>query len=60
MQLITAQRFKRGYYNMYTIFKDENNKVLEINRSSVQQLKYGCKNGIVKGKPCKLVWETIQ
>lgn len=60
MQLITAQRFKRGYYNMYTIFKDQNNKVLEINRSSVQQLKYGCKNAIVKGTPCKLVWEIIE
>ena len=59
MKQLTAQRFKKTYQNMYTIYKDENNKVVDINRNHLRQLKFGSKVGIVKGVQVSLIWEYI-
>jgi hypothetical protein len=59
MKQLTAQRFRKTYQNMYTIFKDENNKVVDINRNHLKQLKFGTRVGIVKGVKVSLVWEEI-
>jgi len=59
MKQLTAQRFRKTYQNMYTIYKDENNKVVDINRNHLRQLKFGSKVGIVKGVQVSLIWEYI-
>jgi hypothetical protein len=51
MKQLTAQRFRKTYQNMYTIFKDENN---------LRQLKFGSKVGVVKGVEVSLIWEYIE
>lgn len=59
MKVLTAQRFRKTYQNMYTIYKDENNRVVDINRNHLKQLKFGSKVGIVKGVEVSLIWEEI-
>jgi len=44
---------------MYTIFKDQNGKVVDINSNHLKQLKFGSKVGIVKGMEVSLIWEEI-
>lgn len=59
MKIILAQRFRKTYNNLYTIYKDENNKVIEINSNPLRQLKFGDKVGVIKGETVKLTWEYI-
>ena len=60
MKQLTAQRFRKTYQNMYTIYKDENNKVVDINSNHLKQLKFGSKVGVVKGMEVSLIWEYIE
>ena len=59
MKTLTAQRFRKTYQNMYTIYRDENNKVVAINFNHLKQLKFGSKIGVVKGMEVSLIWEEI-
>ena len=59
MKIILAQRFRKTYQNMYTIYRNENNKVIEINSNPLRQLKFGDKVGVIKGEKVSLIWEYI-
>ena len=59
MKQLTAQRFRKTYQNMYTIFKDQNGKVVDVNFNHLKQLKFGSKIGVVKGMEVSLIWEEI-
>lgn len=59
MKTVLAQRFRKTYNNLYTIYKDENNKVIEINSNPLRQLKFGDKIGVIKGETVSLIWEYI-
>lgn len=59
MKILTAQRFRKTYQNIYTIYRDQNGRVIDINRNPLRQLKFGSKVGIVKGVEVSLIWEEI-
>ena len=59
MKQLTAQRFRKTYQNTYTIYRDQNGRVIDINRNHLRQLKFGSKVGIVKGVEVSLIWEEI-
>ena len=59
MKIILAQRFRKTYNNIYTIYRNEENKVIEINSNPLRQLKFGDKVAVIKGETVSLIWEYI-